>query len=164
MKIKEAIEIINGMTSIVSAKESNNVLQISSKNTAIYGDWFLEMPMNATNWEPIRKEWGSLSPNIRPEDLALVMDVVQRLIDTPTKERFPEKKYRLRWISDRRTSDNGEIPNYLFLENGAWQFMNMKSGASIFTESELEQLKKDNPRLAPAIDAMKEEVKDDEAD
>ena len=33
---------------------------------------------------------------------------------------------------------------------------------AIFTESELNQLKKDNPRLAPAIDAIKEEVKDDE--
>lgn len=160
MKIKEAIEIINNTTSTVSAKESNDFLRISSKNTEIYGDWFLEMPMNATNWESIRKEWGSLSPNIRPEDLALVMDIVQRLIDTPTKERFPEKKYRLRWISDRRTGDNGEIPNYLFIENGAWQLMGMKSGASIFTESELEQLKKDNPRFAPAIDAMKEPAED----
>ena len=36
--------------------------------------------------------------------------------------------------------------------------------AEIFTESELEQLKTDNPRFAPAIDTMKEEVKDDEAD
>ncbi|MBB1109919.1 hypothetical protein H5S11_10470, partial [Limosilactobacillus sp. pH52_RY] len=123
MKIKEAIEIINGMTSTVSAKESNDVLQISSKNTAIYGDWFLEMPMNATNWEPIRKEWGSLSPNIRPEDLALVMDVVQRLIDTPTKERFPEKKYRLRWIDSNDGRDDEFIGPETYLgrseDNGA---------------------------------------------
>lgn len=35
-----------------------------------------------------------------------------------------------------------------------------KFGAEIFTESELNQLKKDNPRLAPAIDAMKEPAED----
>ncbi|MBB1099991.1 hypothetical protein H5R88_07760 [Limosilactobacillus sp. WF-MT5-A] len=154
MKIKEAIEIINGTTSTVSAKESNDFLQISSENTAIYGDWFLKMPMNATNWESIRKEWGSLSPNIRPEDLALVMDIVQRLIDTPTKERFPEKKYRLRWINDQN-----HYKNYLNL-NGAWVFVDDEIDADTFTESELEQLKKDNPHLAPAIDAMKEPAED----
>lgn len=154
MKIKEAIEIVNGMTSTVSAKESNDVLQISSKNTAIYGDWFLEMPMNATNWEPIRKEWGGLSPNIKAKDLARVMDVIQQLLDTPVKERFPEKKYRLRWIDD-----HGHCKNYLNLNSdGVWDFVDDGIDAVIFTESELEQLKTDNPHLAPAIDAMKEEV------
>lgn len=163
MKIKEAIEIINGTTSSVSAKDSDNVLHISSKNTAIYGDWFLKMPMNAISWESIRKEWGGLSPNIRPEDLARVMDVVQRLIDTPIKERFPEKKYRLRWIDD----DAGESFLGLYGKTEGhidpyWFLFGTSSLDTIFTESELEQLKKDNPRLAPAIDAMKEETKDDE--
>ena len=88
MKIKEAIEIINGTTSTVSVKESNDVLKISSKNTAIYGDWFLKMPMNAISWESIRKEWGGLSPDIKAIDLARVMDVIQQLLDTPVKERF----------------------------------------------------------------------------
>ena len=79
MKIKEAIEIINGTTSTVSVKESNDVLKISSKNTAIYGDWFLKMPMNAISWESIRKEWGGLSPDIKAIDLARVMDVIQQI-------------------------------------------------------------------------------------
>lgn len=35
-------------------------------------------------------------------------------------------------------------------------FVDDEIDAEIFTESELEQLKKDNPRFAPAIDAMKE--------
>ena len=39
---------------------------------------------------------------------------------------------------------------------------NYLCGKAIFTESELNKLKKDNPRLAPAIDALKEEVKDNE--
>lgn len=158
MKIKEAIEIINGMTSTVSVKESNDVLQISSKNTAIYGDWFLKMPMNAISWESIRKEWGGLSPDIKAIDLARVMDVIQRLLDTPVKKRSSEKKYRLRWIDDR----NGKA-NYVYLDiDATWRMVTLKNFADIFTESELEQLKKDNSRFAPAIDAMKEEVKGDE--
>ena len=160
MKIEEAIEIINGSTSTVSVKESNDVLQISSKNTAIYGDWFLKMPMNAISWESIRKEWGGLSPDIKAIDLARVMDVIQRLLDTPVKKRSSEKKYRLRWIDDR----NGKT-NYVYLDiNATWHMITLGDFADTFTESELEQLKKDNPRFAPAIDAMKEpaEVKDDE--
>ncbi|MCC4367527.1 hypothetical protein LMB21_09475 [Limosilactobacillus reuteri] len=154
MKIKEAIKIINGTTSTVSAKYLNNALRISSKNTEIYGDWFLKMPMNVISWESIRKEWGGLSPNIKAKDLARVMDVIQQLLDTPVKERFPEKKYRLRWIDDQ-----GHYKNYLNLNsNGAWVFVDDEIDAEIFTESELEQFKKDNPRFAPAIDAMKEEV------
>ena len=162
MKIKEAIEIINGTTSTVSAKYLNNALRISSKNTEIYGDWFLKMPMNAISWESIRKEWGGLSPNIKAKDLARVMDVIQRLLDTPVEERFPEKKYRLRWIDDKLGK------TFLGFNNQwtekFWSTYGVPNSNTIFTESELEQLKKDNPHLAPAIDAMKEpaEDKDDE--
>ena len=156
MKIKEAVEIINGTTSTVSAKYLNNALRISSKNTEIYGDWFLKMPMNAISWESIRKEWGGLSPNIKAKDLARVMDVIQRLLDTPVEERFPEKKYRLRWIDDKLGK------TFLGFNNQwtekFWSTYGVPTSNTIFTESELEQLKKDNPHLAPAIDAMKEPV------
>ena len=158
MKIKEAIEIINGTTSTVSAKYLNNALRISSKNTEIYGDWFLKMPMNAISWESIRKEWGGLSPNIKAKDLARVMDVIQRLLDTPVEERFPEKKYRLRWIDDKLGK------TFLGFNNQwtekFWSTYGVPTSNTIFTESELEQLKKDNPHLAPAIDAMKEPAED----
>ena len=90
------------------------------------------------------------------------MDVIQRLLDTPVEERFPEKKYRLRWIDDKLGK------TFLGFNNQwtekFWSTYGVPTSNTIFTESELEQLKKDNPRLAPAIDAMKEEVKDDEAD
>ncbi|MCC4346137.1 hypothetical protein [Limosilactobacillus reuteri] len=160
MKIKEAIEIINGMTSTVSAKESNDVLQISSKNTAIYGDWFLEMPMNATNWEPIRKEWGSLSPNIRPEDLALVMDVVQRLLDTPVKDRFPEKKYTIQVIANYdsaylncRKEDN----SMTFCDDIETDHVKTR-----FTQAEIDELKQRDDLAIDWNKAIIKEVKDDE--
>lgn len=159
MKIKEAIEIINGTTSTVSAEETNEFLYIYHRNLKgdlkAYNDWFLMMRIGVTSWDSICKDWDCLS-DIKPQDLARVMDVVQRLLDTPVKERFPEKKYRLRWIDDR----NGKA-NYVYLDMDAtWHMVTLKNFADTFTESELEQLKKDNPCLAPAIDAMKEPAED----
>lgn len=159
MKIKEAIEIINGSTITVLAEESNGFLYMYHRDFKVNDNWFLEMPIDVTNWDSICSDWYCLS-NIEPQDLARVMDVIQRLLDTPVKERFPEKKYRLRWIDDR----NGKA-NYVYLDiDATWHMITLENFADTFTESELEQLKKDNPRFAPAIDAMKEEAKDDEAD
>lgn len=153
MKIKEAIKIINGSTSTVLAKESNGFLHMYRRDFKVHANWFLEMPIDATNWDYICSDWDCLL-NIEPRDLARVMDVIQRLLDTPVNERFPEKEYHLRWIDDQ-----GHCKNYLNLNsNGAWVFVDDEIDADIFVESELEQLKTDNPHLASAIDAMKEEV------
>ena len=76
------------------------------------------------------------------------------------KERFPEKKYRLRWI-DSKCSGLHSFPCYLFISSNCWDMADNDScGKAIFKESELNKLKHDNPRLASAIDAMKEEVND----
>ena len=157
MKIDEAVKKIIDETNRVRAKvDDNNNLIIGSSNRP-YQDWFLLFPANATSWNRILEVWNSLD-HVTAQDLARVMDVIQRLLDTPVEERFPEKKYRLRWIDDH---DN--YKNYLNLNSdGVWGFVDDEIDTEIFTESELEQLKTDNPHLAPAIDAMKEEVKDDE--
>lgn len=98
-----------------------------------------------------------VNPHIElPADVkAQISGIIGKFLRTPIKERFPEKKYCLRWISDK---DN--CKNYLDYSSGMWDFVGSKNEASIFTESALEQLKKDNPRLAPAIDAMKEPVEE----
>lgn len=155
MKIDEAVKKIIDETNRVRAKvDDNNNLIIGSSNRP-YQDWFLLFPANATSWNRILEVWNSLD-HVTAQDLARVMDVIQRLLDTPVEERFPEKKYRLRWINDQ-----GRCKNYLNLNsNGAWVFVDDEIDAEIFTESELEHFKKDNPRFAPAIDAMKEPVED----
>ncbi len=151
MKIKEALNFINATTT-VRAKVDGEYLNVFSKDM-ISHNWFLKLNTKVVNWDTVFKHWGGLT-DVAPEDLARVMDVIQRLLDTPINERFPEKKYRLRWINDQ-----GRCKNYLNLNsNGAWVFMDDEIYAEIFTESELEQLKTDNPHLAPAIDAMKEPV------
>lgn len=78
-----------------------------------------------------------------------ILNLIQQFVETPVEERFPEKKYRLRWIDD-------EDGNKSYLDyNGGWGFC---YDSEAYTESELEQLKRDHPRFAPAIDCMKEEA------
>ncbi|WP_418292325.1 hypothetical protein, partial [Limosilactobacillus vaginalis] len=82
--------------------------------------------------------------------------LIEEFLHTPIKERFPEKKYRLRWITD----DDG-TPNYVHKLCGFWNWNANKRDTKAFTEKELQQLKINNPRFAPAIDAMKELVEED---
>ncbi|WP_242363497.1 hypothetical protein [Limosilactobacillus antri] len=84
-----------------------------------------------------------------------VLNLVGEFRGTPVDERFPEKKYRLRWIDDK-----DEDCNYLY-KHGNWWSITSNELAPAFTEKELQRLKINNPKFAPAIDAMKEEVKDD---
>lgn len=157
MKIDEALEAINGCTT-VAAKNYDSEIRIygMDEKSFFYTGWFLCVPVDAQAWDAVDFDPDAIRDDVIPQDLARVMDVVQRLIDTPVKERFPEKKYQLRWINDIDGSEN-----YLY-NPGRWQLTSFKVPADVLTESEIEQLKRDNPRWAPAIDAMKEEVKDDE--
>lgn len=81
------------------------------------------------------------------------LNLINKFVNTPVKERYPENKYHLRWIND----DDG-TPNYLCNLDGTWCWSPTKRNADVFTEKELQQLKINNPKLAPAIDAMKEQV------
>ncbi len=161
MKIKEAIEIINGTTSTVLAKESNGFLHMYRRDFKVYANWFLEMPIDATNWDSICSDWYYLS-NIEPQDLARVMDVIQRLLDTPVEERFLEKSYRL---VAKRKPDRSGLPKYVKAMATGFDEFNFyltddKNEAEIYKESLLEGIKEREPSLAPAIDAMKEETKE----
>lgn len=96
-----------------------------------------------------------------PEDvkgLSLLFGLLRELEDTPVKDRFPEKKYRLRWINNKDGSskyiDRGS--------NGNWDMWGVKNSVKTFTESEIEQLKKDYPRFASVIDVMKEPAEEKE--
>ena len=98
MKIKEAIEIINSTKTAVAGLGKEKIYFYANDGVDDF-DWFLMMPQKADKWDDVKEDFEALY-SITPKDLALVMDVVQRLICTPVNERFPEKKYRLRWIND----------------------------------------------------------------
>lgn len=155
MKIYELIKCINATTT-VSAKHSGSEIVFYGPGEHLYAtDYFLSVPVDARVWDTIEFYPDNLD-DVIPQDLARTMDFVQRLIDTPIKERYPEKKYRLRWITD----DDG-TPNYVHKLCGSWNWNTTKRDTKTFTEKELQQLKINNPRFAPAIDAMKELVEED---
>lgn len=92
---------------------------------------------------------------------------INRFIATPLDERFPEKKYRLRWFDSDCTGD-GSDDSSTYLGRSTDDLGHMfwstyfLDGSEVFTESQLEELKKENPHLAPAVDAMKEPAEENE--
>ncbi|MQB96175.1 hypothetical protein [Limosilactobacillus reuteri] len=159
MKIKEALNFINATTT-VRAKVDGDYLNIFSKDM-ISDNWFLKLNTKAINWDTVLKHWGGLT-DVAPEDLARAMDVIQRLLDTPVEERFPEKKYQL--VVKR---ENPFCPKYVSniitgFDELVFDLSKDEKEARIFSEKKLNQIKEREPSLAPAIDAMKKEVKDDE--
>ena len=149
MKIKEFIEKVNEHDGMRAKKVYKRIAIGTPNNMGIFS-----IPEDATNFIEIDTWATSNSLYWKKEDREYLSALIEEFLHTPVKERFPEKKYCLRWIDD-----HDHCKNYLDLSSdGVWDFVDDEIDAVIFTESELEQLKTDNPHLAPAIDAMKEEV------
>ncbi len=160
MKIKEAINRIESISKSIFVWEHEGYIHISWNTFTI-----LVVPYEAKTM----LDCHFVNPNLElPADVkAQIGRIIGKFLRTPIKERFPEKKYRLRWIDD---SDGAKIYIGLHLptvnyQKDSWYMTTMLENKEnnykeLWSESELEQLKKDNPRLAPAIDAMKEEVKE----
>ena len=155
MKIKEFIEKVNE-NERMEAEEVDGVI-------AIYNDSDLavvEIPCDATNLLEIKFVENYYFYSFGKSSREYLSALIEEFLHTPVEERFPEKKYRLRWIDDKLGK------TFLGFNNQwtekFWSTYGVPNSNTIFTESELEQLKKDNPHLAPAIDAMKEEAKDNE--
>ena len=92
MKIDEAVKFINGTNTAFAEVEDGDL--IIFEHNRVSDDWFLRFPTKAKTWRSIIDDEDCLT-DVEPQDLARVMDVVQRLLDTPVKDRFSEKKYLL---------------------------------------------------------------------
>ena len=151
MEIKEFVEKVNEHDGMQAKKLYTKIAIGTPNNMGIFS-----IPEDATNFIEIDTWATSNSLYWKKEDREYLSTLIEEFLHTPVKERFPEKKYCLRWIDD-----HDHCKNYLNLySDGVWDFVDDEIDAVIFTESELEQLKTDNPHLAPAIDAMKEPVED----
>lgn len=154
MKIYELIKCINATTT-VSAKHSGSEIVFYGPGEHLYAtDYFLSVPVDARVWDTIEFYPDNLD-DVIPQDLARTMDFVQRLIDTPIKERYPEKKYRLRWLDGTYLGRCKDNTGHYY-----WTTFD-KDGGETFTENELEKLKRENPHQELAIDAMEELMEDD---
>lgn len=86
----------------------------------------------------------------------MIDGAITTILETPESTLYPEKKYRLALLPD----DSG-YKNYLCINNGLWGFSTQKYNDSIFTESDIEELKKCYPEKVDLIDAMKEPVENE---
>ena len=157
MKIKEALNFINATTT-VRAKVDDGVMYVHKKLNRD-DDWFMRFSLYHLGWSAITADFDNcLDDDVDVTDLARVMDVVQRLICTPVNERFPEKKYRL--VVKRETSFRPKYVSNIItgFDELVFDLSEDEKEARIFSEKELNQIKKREPSLAPSIDAMKEEV------
>lgn len=160
MKIDEAVNIINS-TMTVRAKVDDGVMYVHKKLNSD-DDWFMRVSLYHFGWSAITADFDTcLDDDVEVMDLARVMDVVQRLICTPVKERFPEKKYVLsamrcaegpvpikQYVNAIKTSTNNVEFHF--------GFANETANAMEFTQKELDSLSDFFPKAA--IDAMKEPV------
>lgn len=159
MKIDEAIKIINSTKTVRACLGKEKIYFYADGVDRT--DYFLVMPPKANNWDNVDEDFEALY-SITPKDLARVMDIIQRLLDTPVKERFPEKSYLL---VAKRKPDRPGLPKYVkAMATGVNEFnfylTDDKGEAEIYKESVLEGIKKREPSLAPSIEAMKKEVKE----
>ena len=155
MKIDEAVKFINGTNTAFAEVEDGDL--IIFEHNRISDDWFLIFPTKAKTWHSIIDDEDCLT-DVEPQDLARVMDVIQRLLDTPVEERFSEKTYRL--VVKRETSFHQKYVSNIItgFDELVFDLSEDEKEARIFSEKELNQIKKREPSLAPSIDAMKEEV------
>ena len=162
MKIKEAIKIINSTKTVRASLEKEKIY--FCEYTSSKFDYFLVMPQKADKWDDVKEDFEALY-STTPKDLARVMDVIQRLLHTPVEERFPEKKYRLVANPNSIEQTGTYATKYVAcIQDGMDCFSFVYGGPTVFSEKELKQIEELHPNIAPAIDTMKEEVKDNEAD
>ena len=161
MKIKEAIKIVNSTKTAVAGSGKEKIHFYANDGVDKF-DYFLMMPTKANNWDDVEEDFEALY-SVTPKDLARVMDVIQRLLDTPIKERFPEKKYVL--FAMRCAEGPVPVKQYVDAMNISttnvefhFGFSNEKANAMEFTQKELDDLSDFFPK--DAIDAMKEPVED----
>ena len=87
------------------------------------------------------------------------------LFDGYSINNVPEKKYRLVANPNSLEQTGTYATKYVAcIQDGMDGFSFVYGGPTVFSEKELKQIEELHPNIAPAIDTMKEEVKDDEAD
>ena len=152
MKINELVKEVNSyFLSLKAIKRDDGILIISSNDEAL-----LLVPEKATNFMEVHfyvDNQGMYFTKANREKLSALID---EFLETPIKERFLEKKYRL--VAKRKID---QMPKYVKkiitgFDEFIIDFTNLKSEAMQYNDSDLKVLAEREPSLAPAIDLMKE--------
>ena len=130
-----------------------------------FGDNFEGWPeewLDPEFWDITTEEASKVIFDLNDELRDKIADLIDQYIATPVKERFPEKKYRL--VAKRETSFHPKYVSNIItgFDELVFDLSIDEKEARIFSEKELNQIKKREPSLALAIDTMKEEIMTDE--
>lgn len=95
--------------------------------------------------------------SLNQESRKYANDLIDEYLHTPIDERKPEKKYAIAWAAD----DDGTA-NYLCKRYGDWCICKRRYGGfpngALFTQKELDDLKKCNFALIDVLDKLKVRV------
>lgn len=157
MKIDEFIEKVNGHEEMQAKKVDKRIVIGTPKNMGIFS-----MPEDATNFIEIDTWATSNSLYWKKADREYLSSLIEEFLHTPVKERFPEKKYYLVancYSLEQYGTNAMKYVNQIYSGSDKFSFEYGKPAK--FSERELYIIKKLHPSIAPAIEAMKEEAKDD---
>ena len=150
----------NGWTnsSLVTEEKGQDYISIC----APFNDEVMGVPVDATNWLNVKLDYFEARDGLTGAVREYVSSLVTQYLNTPISERKPEKKYRLEAVRhfSGPIAEKGYVKNVVCKSD--YSGFEYSPVPFEFTEKQLETMKNNDPALAPAIDAMKEEVKDDD--
>lgn len=155
MKIKEFIEKVNERDGMRAKKTDEGIVIGTPNNMGIFN-----IPEDATNFIEIDTWATSNSLYWKKPDREYLSAMIEELLHTPVKERFSEKKWRL-YMGRNEYGNDIYLMNVISPYKPIRTCMAAKNEYNTFTDSDLVRLKEQYPRLAPAIDAMKEPVEEE---
>lgn len=154
MKIKEFIEKVNKRDGMRAKEVDKRIVIGTPNNMGIFS-----LPEDATNFIEIDTWATSNSLYWKKADREYLSSLIEEFLHTPIRERFPEKKYRLVANPNSLEQTGTYATKYVAcIEDSTDSFSFIYGGPTIFSEKELKQIEELHPNIAPAIDAMKEDI------
>ncbi len=128
-----------------------------------YDDLVLRIFSNAMNW----LEVAYLNPNMLNLEFTSstrerISIAIGKYLDTPLEDRKSEKKYYLEAVRyySGPIAETGYIKKFECCSD--YSKIIYSGEPTEFTETELKNIKRNDPALAPVVDALKKEITDDE--
>lgn len=162
MKIDEFVKKVNEHDGMQARKTDDGIaVGIPSElSQSSHGLYIYCVPEDATNFIEIDTWSTSNSLYWKKPDREYLSALIEEFLHTPVKDRFPEKKYRLVANPNSLEQTGTYATKYVAcIEDSMDSFSFVYGGPTIFSEKELKEIEKLHPRIAPAIEAMKEDVK-----
>ncbi|WCT60429.1 hypothetical protein [Limosilactobacillus portuensis] len=158
MKINKLVKEINSSFLDLKAIKRDDGILISSSND----DELLLVPEKATNFMDVYFYVDNQGKYFANADREKLSALIEEFLETPVKERFPEKKYRLVAIPGSFELTGTYPTKYVArIKESMDSFSFVYGEPTIFLEKDLKDIEKRYPNIAPAIDAMKEPVEDE---